>query len=346
MLRRCFGLLAIALVAAMCGQSWAFDSVKTVQGTFAGHLTGLSPVKIDLQTASGNGSKEIQVNQVITVYFENEPATLRAAKRKVVEGRFSDALAELNRLKEESPREEIKQDVEFYKAFCAARLAQQGSGEIADAGHRMIAFLDGSPKSYHYYTAIEVVGDLLMAVGQYPQAAEYYARLDAAPWPDTKMRAGVAIGRALLAQGKTDEARAAFDRVLAVEAEGEPAATERLLANLGKAAVLAAVRKNDEAIAAVKNLLERADPDNQQVQARAYNVLGTAYRQAGRLQEALLAFLQVDLLYADVSDAHAEALSNLADLWDQVHKPERAERARRILADRYSNSRWAKKKGG
>ena len=61
--------------------------------------------------------------------------------------------------------------------------------------------------------------------------------------------------------------------------------------------------------------------------ARAYNVLGTAQRQAGRTKEALLAFLHVDILYSSVPHAHAEALANLADLWQQLHRSDRAQRA-------------------
>ncbi len=346
MVRLRFGLVAIALCLTLGGQSWALDSVKTVKGAVSGHVTCISPVKIDLQQGiTGNISKEIQVNEISTILFDSEPASLRAAKMNVAEGHFSEALAELNRVKEDSPREEIKQDLEFYKAYCSARLALEGDGQIADAGHMMIAFVDGNPKSYHYFSGVEVVGDLLVAVGQYHRAAEYYARLDTAPWPDTKMRAGVAIGRTLLAEGKNDEAMRAFEKVLAIQGDGQLAAIQRLLANLGLASVLAATKKNDEAIGIVENLLKKADPDNEQVQARAYNVLGTAYRQAGRLQEALLAFLHVDLLYSDVSDARAEALANLADLWEQTHKSERALRARKTLEERYKTSPWARKKG-
>ena len=74
-------------------------------------------------------------------------------------------------------------------------------------------------------------------------------------------------------------------------------------------------------------------------------MLGTAQRQAGRVKEALLAFLHVDILYPGVPDAHAEALANLAELWDQVHKGERANRARQTLQEQYKDSPWAKKAG-
>ena len=118
-----------------------------------------------------------------------------------------------------------------------------------------------------------------------------------------------------------------------------------MTATLGKAGALVALKKLDEAIKTVDGFLEKADPEDASLMARAYNILGTAQRRAGRTKEALLAFLHVDVLYAAVHDAHAEALANLADLWDQVHKTERANRARKTLIEQYPESPWAKKGG-
>ena len=158
------------------------------------------------------------------------------------------------------------------------------------------------------------------------------------------MRAGVAAGRALLSQGKPREAAAAFDKVLATEAEGDSAQAQRTAATLGKASALVALKKPDEAIAIVEEIIQKGDPEDAPLMARAYNVLGTAQRQAGRIKEALLAFLHVDILYSSVPDAHAEALANLAELWEQVHKTDRANRARQTLEEQYKDSPWAKKK--
>jgi tetratricopeptide (TPR) repeat protein len=184
-----------------------------------------------------------------------------------------------------------------------------------------------------------------VAIGSYAPAAEYYARIDAAPWPEYKMKAGVAAGRALLEQGKVEEALASFDKVLATKAEGALADQQRMAATLGKAAALVALKKPAEAIKAAESFIEKADVENAPLMARAYNILGTAQRQTGRTKEAILSFLHVDVLYASVADAHAQALANLADLWDEVHKTDRANRARRTLAERYPESTWAKKVG-
>jgi tetratricopeptide (TPR) repeat protein len=159
------------------------------------------------------------------------------------------------------------------------------------------------------------------------------------------MRAGVAAGRALLAQGKINEAQSAFDRVVATEAEGDLAQSQRLAARLGKASAQVASKRPDEAIKMVDDILKTADAEDVNLMARAYNVLGTAHRQAGRTKEALLAFLHVDLLYPSQPDTHAEALFNLSELWEEMHKSERANAARKTLEETYKDSPWANKGG-
>jgi tetratricopeptide (TPR) repeat protein len=342
---RCW-ILAVAISLAASSVSDGLDSIKTLERPLSGRVVGMSPVKVNLeQGASGSTPKEIPVNQIQTIFFEDESGDLKTAKLHALAGRYAEALTALERIKGTIARAEIQQDIDFYKALCAAKLALAGSGKIADAGRMMKAFADANTTSYHSFEAVESVGDLLLAIGQYAPAVEYYDRLDKAPWPDYKMRAGVATGRALLAQEKIDQAAEAFDKVIATEADGKSAHQQRDLAKLGKAATLVASQKPDEAIAMVEEVLKTADPEDAPLLARAYNVLGSAHRQAGRVKEALLAFLQVDLLYPSLPDAHAEALANLADLWGQVRKADRASRARKTLEEQYPDSRWAKKGG-
>jgi tetratricopeptide (TPR) repeat protein len=336
-------VLAFVVSFAAAGASQAFDSIKTTRSTMLGQVVGMSPVAVELE-AAGGATKEVPVNEIQTVFFETDPGELKTAKTHVVAGRYADAQAALERIKEDTGRKENQQDIEFYKALCAAKLAV-ARNEITAAGRMMKAFADNNDKSYHYFEASEIVGDLLVAIRDYTRAAEYYARLERAPWPDYKMRAGVAAGRALLAQGKIDEARNAFERVIANEAEGDLAQSQRLAARLGKAGTMVAAKKPADAIKMVEDVLKTANPEDVSLMARAYNVLGSAYRQAGRDKEALLAFLHVDVLYPSQPDSHPEALANLVDLWEQFHKTERANAARKTLEEEYKDSPWAKKGG-
>lgn len=342
---RCL-VLAFFLIGSFAGVAAAFDTIKTSKGQIYGEIIGMNAMKVEIRPSTGDRLvKQIPVNEIEGISYEGEIPDLKMAKNHVQNGRFAEATAALDRIKKEPERKEVQQDIEFFKAYCAAKLAMGGTAKVTDAGRLMKAFADANPTSYHYFEASEVVGDLLVAIKSYAMAAEYYARLDKAPWPDYRMRAGVAGGRALLEQGKAAEAIAAFDKVIDTKTEGESAQTQRLAADLGKAAALVALKKPDEAIKLVQKFLKQSDPEDAPMMARAYNVLGTAERQAGRTKEALMAFLHVDVLYSSVPDAHAEALANLAELWEKVHKTERANRARKLLEEQYKESIWAKKGG-
>jgi tetratricopeptide (TPR) repeat protein len=181
-----------------------------------------------------------------------------------------------------------------------------------------------------------MVGDLLVASGKFDTAQTYYGRLAKAPWPDYQMRAGIALGKAQLAEKKTDEALQSFETVLKTSAKGPQADRQRLAATLGKSRCLAMVKKSDEAVRLAESVIAQADPEESNLLAEAYNALGVAYREAGRPKDALLAFLHVDVLYFTSRADHIEALENLITLWNEVQKPERAADAVQILKERYN----------
>ncbi|MHC4177372.1 MAG: tetratricopeptide repeat protein [Planctomycetota bacterium] len=341
--RRCVILAAgVCLLAGTVSRS---DSVKTTtqRVPLPGTIQQMTPFEVQLKV--GVSTKKFPVNEIEYISYEREPAALTTARIAVLAGRYEDALKSLEKVNpDEQKRPVIKQDIEFYRALCRAELALGGSGEIKTAGNLMTTFVKTHNRNYHWLKANELVGDLYLAVGAYAKAEEYYSELSKAPWPDYKMRAGVAIGRAQLAQGtatKRAEALKSFESVLAMDATGELAKSQRLAATVGKARCQTANKQYDEAIKTLNGVIAKSDPEQGELNARTYNALGTALKNSGRTKEALLAFLHVDAIYLAVPETHAEALANLAELWEKVNKPGRAARARRILQERYENSPWA-----
>ncbi len=239
-------------------------------------------------------------------------------------------------------RDLIKQDIEFYKAYCAAKLALSGDGTIIDAGRQLNSFVHDHPNSFHYLDACEMMGDLLMADGRFESAEKQYAELAKAPWPDYKMRADVSVGRSLQAQNKHAEAIQKFDAALALADEGADAQNQKLAATLGKAVSIAETGKANDAIGTIEKVIRDADPQQKALQARAHLALGKCLEKAGRTKEALWAYLYVDIIYNTVPEVHAEALAHLVPLWKEVGQDERSREARETLQHRYPNSRWAK----
>lgn len=336
-------LLALAALVGWPSAAGALDSVRVIGGPpISGRVTGCTDKQITVEVRGAK--REIPVNEIQQVILDDEPTTLRTVRTELASGRYEDALTKLAKMEPgDSARPMVAQDIEFYKALATAKLALGGSGDIAQAGSMMNAFVKANPTSYHALEAAEVIGDLLVANRAYGPAVTFYDKLAATPWPDYRMRASIAKGRAQMAQRNFSEALAAFESALAIEAKGEAAEAQRNNALVGKARCLAEAGKSDEAIKLAEEIIAKTDAEQVEVQALAYNALGAALKKANRPKESLMAYLHVDLLYSAAADAHAEALANLTQLWGALQDPDRAKQALETLRERYPNSPWTPK---
>jgi len=323
------------------GSVWAADVVKTHDGKkIEGQVSAMSPTEVTV--TQGGDAKKVPVNQIASITFEEDTALVRRARDSAEKGAYEESLRALENVKtDDIQRTEVQQDVEFYGAFSSAKLALEGKLEIPDAGKRMAAFVTAYPQSYHYLEACETVGDLLVALGQFSRAREFYERVGKAPWPEYKLRAAVSMGQILLAEKKPDEAMKYFQHVLDANAEGEQAASQRSVALLGKARCLAETGKTDDAIRLAEGVIAKAEPEDVDLLGRAYLILGIAQRKAGHAQDALYALLHVDTMYSANRDVHAESLANLVRVFTELKNEGRAKEAKVALKDQYGDTRWA-----
>ncbi len=329
-------------VAARAVAAGVADRVRLAHGNENGEVTDTTPLEVTLNKGESN-SRTVAVNQIKAILFDGEPAELSQARVNDSNGSFARAAQLLEKIDaSQVHRDLIKQDIEFYQAATAARLALGGEGEVMDARRKLNVFVRSYPNNFHYLEATELMGDLLMANGRFENAQKQYAELAKAPWPDYKMRAAVAIGRSLQAQNKQAEAIQQFDSALAMADDGPDAQNQKLAASLGKAVSLAETGKTDEAAGMIEKIIQDADPQQRELQARAYNALGACYERAKRNKDALIAYLHVDVLYNTVPEAHAEALAHLVPLWHALGQDERSRESRELLQQRYAGSRWAK----
>lgn len=331
------GLAAFAVRAQAAGVT---DRVRTTRGSEAGEVVDMTQVEVTLDKGSV-GNRTVPVNEIKSIAFDGEPPGLTQARVNARNGSYETARDALDKIDLASvERDFVRQDIEFYRAYCAAELALGGNGEILDAGRQLNSFVHIYPKNYHYLQAAEAMGDLLMASGKYAAAEKQYGELAKAPWPDYKIRAAVLMARTLQAQNKHAEAIAQFDKALQMPGRDDVVHGQKLSATLGKAVSLAATDHVDQAVDMIEAVIRDADPEQQALLARAYNALGNCYERAGKTKDALLAYLHVDLLYNTVPDAHAEALSHLVPLWRAVGQDESAREAQQTLDQRYGGSRW------
>ncbi len=343
-------LIALAVSASLSVpmvHAQQFDSVVGTRGTPTfGTITAMSRTEIAI--SSSKGDKKYPVNEIQKVTYKGEPRELRDAREAIKKGQLEMARSMLEEISTTGiTRPEILQDIQFYKAFSEGRLALVGGGDKAAAARAMLAFESNpaSKNNYHYYAAMELLGDLAVSLSSFDKGVAYYKKLAEAPWPDYKMRANVLQANALVSDSKYADALKKYQEVLATSLDDANAREQKLLAMLGKAVCLAQTGKAQQGIDSVLEIIAENDSrEKTQLFARAYNALGTCYLKAEKPQDALLAFLHVDLLFNQTPDAHAEALFHLSHLWKKVNKAERAIRARSVLENHYSGSTWANRK--
>lgn len=335
-------LFASAVLALLApSPASADDEVFGSTGTpLRGSIQSVSPVEVVLQTASGE--RRIAVNQIRKLGFDQDTGEIRTARERALRGQYEDALAALEQLNPaQIQRDLLKQDVQFYVAFCKGKIALNSGGDKREAGAAMRAFLTQNPKSYHFVEGTQMFADLAMSMGAYAMAAEWYGRLEAAPWPDVKLGAQVQVANALIADNKFAEAAAKYDAVLASALDTPEVSRQKRFAEVGKAYCLSEAGDPAQGVAMIEKIIQENDPQDIELFARAYNALGNAHLKAGRKKEALHAFLHTDVLFFGVPDAHAEALHHLATLWREQNKADRALRCTSLLQTRYAGTKWA-----
>jgi tetratricopeptide (TPR) repeat protein len=287
-------------------------------------------------------SRQFDVSEIVRITFKDEPPELNVVRTSVLQRNYMQALADLKKTESQKiDREFIKHDIDYYRALCLCRLTISEGGDKAAATAAMLNFVKSAPESYHFYEAAEVLGDLAMASGKWADATRYYGPIANAKWPDYQMRANNAIGRALLAENKFDEALDKFRAVTSGDAVTPEATRQKNLAQVGRALCVAETGKAEEAVAALDDMINKNDSQDAVLFARVYNALGRCYIKLNKPRDAVTALLHTDMLYSSDADAHAEALYYLSKVWSDINKSERAVAARNALRERYAGSFWA-----
>ncbi len=342
--RACAAILATLSALVSTDGAWAqaqIDRVYRQNGVDSGQVIAVTPLEV---TISKNGVESaISVEDIESVYFAGEPDDLNSVRTAVKTGRLADAKRTLDGIDAaDARRDEVAADIEFYGMLIDAQLALGGQGDLARATAAAREFAAKRRTSFHIPQVIELVGDLLLAAGDFAGARTEYAKLAKAKSDYFELRSALLVGRALQAEGKHVEALAEFDKVVASTDRGALIDPMKASASLDRAVSQAAQGQGDEAAATIGAMIAKADPEDAATLARAYNALGDCYLQAKDDQGALFAFLHVDLLYNEAADAHAKALHELVGLWRKTGKDSRAQEAAQELAEKYPGSRWAK----
>jgi tetratricopeptide (TPR) repeat protein len=335
-------LIASAWLGGVSQAQSQFDRVYGLKGApVQGTITAMKPTEVTLDMAGV--PRTFPVNEIKSIAFGEEPSELANARNAVLQRNYNVALEELRKLTAESlTRDYMRQDAEFYRAYCMAHQAMSEGGDKTAAENALKAFAGRAPGSYHFFTAAEVLGELAASAGKYSDAARYYGAVAAkAPWPDYQMRANNAVGRALLGEKDYAAALQKFDAVIATDLSTTEGARQKQFAMIGKAVCQANTGKPDDGIKLLIDIIAKNDAQDGELFAKVYNALGDCYLKANRPKDALEAFLHTDILFYANADAHAEALYHLSKLWPEMNKSDRGVAARNTLRERYAGSVWS-----
>jgi TolA-binding protein len=308
-----------------------------------GKITDTAPGEITIEVQGR--PRKITVNEIRAVRMGGEPAFLRQAREAIANRQLDQAQQDLDRVTGSGLDAMIAEELTFYRVYLAALQALESGKGTGDAEAAILQFVRAHPNNYHFFEAAEILGDLAMQQNNFELAGKYYAQLRKAPWSSAKLRGTVLEAEALRIQGgdKLPEARRRFAAVAQAQSSDPDGELQKALAVVGKAACDAQLGGAAAAISELEQVIARNDPAQEELFARSYNALGDCYRAENKPTDAALAYLHVDLLFYRESDAHAEALYNLARVWDQLGKPDRATEARSTLKSRYAGSIWARR---
>jgi tetratricopeptide (TPR) repeat protein len=334
-------VMLLTCAASALAQS-TVDRIRRRTGVDTGQITDVSVLSVTI-SKSGVETK-VPVEEIRKIYFAGEPADLGTARSALERGRFQDALATLGKIdRDKLDRPELVTEVDYLLMESQARLALAGAAGLSQAIRQAEDFLAQHRSSYRVSSAIELLGDLYLANGQQEEARGQYAKLARAPAPFFQVRSAILLGKLLQQSGQHDEAIAEFDRALAA-AKGDAAAEPlELEATLLRAISRSATGQVEEAAGTVKQIIAKADPEDAELLAAAYNALGDCYLASNKPKAARDAYLHVDVLFSSADDEHAKALHELSRLWDALGQPQRARETRQRLQEEHPQSRWAKK---
>lgn len=337
----------VAVLAAVWASSLlAVDAVtrKSDGKKFGGTITDMSKTEFKIKKAVGEPDV-IQANDVAAVDWDGGGGELRLGYSDENGGKYESALQRFEKAKTDAktPSAALKAEFDYVIARATARLALTDPAKQDEAIQKLLAVQKSSPEHFRYYESVALLGQVQLAKGDFAAARTTFELLARAPWSDFKLASRIAFGRILTAENKLDEAAKEFAAAAAAASDSPADQVRKYEAMLGQARALVMQTKYDEALKILDVVTDKGPADEAALQAEAYVLQGDSLQALGRMKEAALAYLHVDVLFSRESAMHAAALFNLAKIWTLVQQPDRSAESAAKLIQNYPNSSWRKK---
>ncbi len=317
---------------------------KGTGGTLRGQIVGITRTEVTLKPVNKSEVK-IPANEITRVRFDGEKPQINILRADEAAGHYRKALDGFADALRDAPasQKNLRTDLEFLIARSTAKLAAEDPKLTSEALKKLEDFNRSHPENFRYYEVTMLLGQLHLARNNLDAARSAFQTTLQAPWEDYRIAARNAGAKLLLVEGKTDDALREYEAVFKATESAAGPLSGKYEALLGKAACLEKKGDVTQATQVLEQLLENAAEDDTAIQAEASVRLGNAFQSGGKLREAILAYLRVDVLFPKEARWRAEALYALAQLWGRDGKPDRAASAATTLQTEYPESEWAKK---
>jgi tetratricopeptide (TPR) repeat protein len=323
--------------------SLAQDKVFPKQGVPAtGKITKITPNEVVIEVRSKEQTYALLDVRKIT--FDGEPNGLDRARENMLAGQFNQALEELKKLAQADLKTpSVQQDYEFYRWYGEGKLGLAGSGDKNAAIRGLMGLASKNRNTHHLFPLAEMLGELSLAVGQPDKAANFFSMLANSTDSETKARGLYQLARVDLALNKVDEAKGRLQQLSSASSTSPGLIRLKTLAEVGLAECKLLEGDPQGALNTLNALVQKNDSSDLELFAAIKNAQGACYQSLDQPKQALLRYLQTDLLFFTAPEAHAEALYHLTQLWTVVGEPARAAEARSRLTSLYASSTWANK---
>ena len=352
-------LIALSLASTFAvGHVVGADLVRvaspTEDGSFEerneeGAIVEITSSGITLRDSKTKEERTIPSERVLWVLLDGAPVELAAARVDYEVGEYDAALEKLKSI-EASELESSKSgyattEFEWYQATSTLQLAlAEGESSLNEGGRGLATFVKNHADSYRYYEALSQLGDAFLAVSRegakkeasLKRAGEAYERMAQSESSIYRARGLVGIGDVALESSDYAKAEESFKTVKSAEIEKEYLGRDVLSrASLGLALTYARSGRYADARAEIAEALERTPRRAELSRARLYNALGETNERDERWEDAIIAYLRVDLVYYSARVERVKALKALVSLWSRTGREDRASETRERLKTRF-----------
>ena len=262
-------------------------------------------------------------------------------------GNYEEALEKLDDIKPEDADPQqyplVAAEIDWYRAYASLQLALADAGTFSEGGTAMNEFCKEHPDSYRYYEGRRLLGDALYAMSNLQtqsarrqrnldNAREAYSTLERANSEIVRARGKLGLATVALAADELDDAETLFNEV----AQHSEFDVEYAEATIGLARTTARQGRTEEATELLNELLSVTPNDSTLRRAKIYNALGDVLADANRPQEAVVAYLHIDLLYPAARTERVAALKALVGQWRKLGREDRARETIERLRERFN----------